>query len=96
MQQDGSLVSNDIVYVECLFGGVWNVRRHPECVRKWKHFLSVLISFYVSTFSLGVFSLLFSSSHYYYKEEIVMSVKMKLFVLYSFFTLLFRGLFTII
>ena len=69
MQQDGSLVSNDIVYVECLFGGVWNVQRHPECVRKWKRFLSVLISFCVSTFSLGGFSLLFFSSLYYYKEN---------------------------
>ncbi|KAK7506491.1 hypothetical protein BaRGS_00001966, partial [Batillaria attramentaria] len=32
---DGSLVSMDSVYVECLFGGVWNVRRIPQCVPKY-------------------------------------------------------------
>ncbi|KAL8577903.1 hypothetical protein ACOMHN_011899 [Nucella lapillus] len=31
---NGTLVSVDEVRMECLLGGVWNVRRYPQCVRQ--------------------------------------------------------------
>jgi hypothetical protein len=34
-QPDGSMVSKSSVRMECLTGGVWNVQRYPQCVRKW-------------------------------------------------------------
>ncbi|XP_070182791.1 CUB and sushi domain-containing protein 3-like [Littorina saxatilis] len=34
-QQDGALVSLTSVYMECVFGGTWNVRNTPQCVRKY-------------------------------------------------------------
>lgn len=32
---DGSMTSKTVVHMECLIGGVWNVQRYPQCVRRY-------------------------------------------------------------